>query len=507
MKFSNVLICGILSTAFLFSIPADAQTQSIKAKKAKSVTTVKKNKRGEMKKIDTHSQHESIARAKAAQEAAAARVAELARQQAEQAERDKPIVEAETLMQASKPAEAYALLEPLEFYRSGEVRFDYLLGIAALDSGKADKATLAFERVLALEPNFAGARLDMARAYYQLGDLPRAKTEFESVLDQNPPEAAKMTIQKYLDAIRAYEDAKQTRISAYVEGVMGHDSNVNNSTAQSQIPIPAFGNLVFTLSPTNLQSSDNYAGLAGGAEASHSYNQNWGVYAGADARQRSNFTMGAFDAFSVDGRAGITYTSEFDMVRVGLSAGQFTLGNDRNRVSTGLMADWQHSFSPVNQINLFTQYGRNRFVDPALQVNDFDQSVIGAGWMHVMNDGKAVAFVSYFLGNENDVAPAGRADGNKRFDGIRMGGQAVMGESWDAFASIGVQWGKYDKTNAAFLVQRSDRQEDMSVGINWHPAQDWTVRPQLMWSRNHSNIIIYGYDRTDISVTVRRDFR
>jgi hypothetical protein len=40
--------------------------------------------------------------------------------------------------------------------------FDYLLGIAALDSGKPDRATIAFERVLAVNPNFAGARLDLA---------------------------------------------------------------------------------------------------------------------------------------------------------------------------------------------------------------------------------------------------------------------------------------------------------------------------------------------------------
>src|SRR5450759_92543 len=129
---------------------------------------------------------------------------------------EKPLRDAEALMKAGKPAEAYILLEPLEFDRSGEVRFDYLIGIAALDSGKPDKATLAFERVLAVDPNFAGARLDMARAYYQLGDLPRAKTEFETVAKQNPSEAARVTIQKYLDNIAGQEAWKQTRISGYV---------------------------------------------------------------------------------------------------------------------------------------------------------------------------------------------------------------------------------------------------------------------------------------------------
>jgi tetratricopeptide (TPR) repeat protein len=116
---------------------------------------------------------------------------------------EKILHDADALINSGKPAEAYALLSPLDFDYSGNARFDYLLGIAALDSGHADKATLVFERVLAVDPSFAGARLDMARAYFQLGDMVRAKTEFDEVMKQSPPEAARATIQKYLAAIDA----------------------------------------------------------------------------------------------------------------------------------------------------------------------------------------------------------------------------------------------------------------------------------------------------------------
>src|SRR5476649_1519848 len=80
--------------------------------------------------------------------------------------REKPLRDAEALMKDGKPAEAYALLKALEYDRAGEVRFDYLIGMAALDSGLPDKATIAFERSLAVNPDFAGARVGMARAYY-----------------------------------------------------------------------------------------------------------------------------------------------------------------------------------------------------------------------------------------------------------------------------------------------------------------------------------------------------
>lgn len=430
-----------------------------------------------------------------------------ARKQAELEAREKPLMDAEEMMRNGKPADAYALLEPLEFERSGEVRFDYLLGIAALDSGKPDKATLAFERVLAVDPNFAGARLDMARAYYQLGDLPRAKTEFETVLKLDPPEAVRATIQKYLDAIAMQEASRKTSFTAYVEGTLGNDSNVNNSTGQSQISIPFFNNAVFTLNPTNVKTADNYVGIAAGAEVNHSISSSFGIYAGADLRDRSNFSKTAFSSLSVDGRAGIVLGSETDMFRFGVLGGQYTLASSRNRDTIGLNADWRHTFSQSNQLSVFGQYNQYRFVDAAMKVNDFDQQTVGAGWLHVLADGKSALYGSLYYGTESDVAAGGRADGNKRFSGLRVGGQSAFNERMELFASAGWQGGDYSVVNAVFLRQRSDRQYDLTLGANWHWDKLWTMRPQATYSRNDSNIVIYGYDRTDISLTIRRDFK
>jgi tetratricopeptide (TPR) repeat protein len=429
--------------------------------------------------------------------------------------REKPLRDAEALMKAGKPAEAYKLLAPLEFDRSGEVRFDYLIGIAALDSGKPDKATLAFERILAVDPNFAGARLDMARAYYQLGDLPRAKTEFETVARQNPPAAARTTIQKYLDAIAAQQTAEQTRFSAYLEGAIGRDSNVNNSTSQSQINVPVFGNQTFTLSPTNLKTADNYLGLAAGGEVSHNLNPHWGLYAGTDIRQRNNQTEANFDTQSLDGRVGMTYTDgEKNIFRIGTTGGRYNVARLHNRDSGGVNADWRHIFSPANQVSLFVQRSRNYFKDPTITINNFTQTTLGTGWLHVLADGQSLLFGSLFLVNEDDTAPitpsnpsGGRADGNKRALALRVGGQTALSEATEFFAHAGYQLGSYDKTNAAFLRERVDRQADATVGANWHWDKNWTLRPQLNYSRNYSNIVIYSYDRMDFSLTIRRDFR
>ena len=91
------------------------------------------------------------------------------------------------LIASGRAAEAFSMLEPYEFERAGEPQFDYLLGLAALESGDPARATVIFERVLAVDPDFLGARLDMARAHFVLGDRALAKAELETLLSQTPP--------------------------------------------------------------------------------------------------------------------------------------------------------------------------------------------------------------------------------------------------------------------------------------------------------------------------------
>lgn len=421
--------------------------------------------------------------------------------------KEKLLRDAGALMKAGKPAQAYKLLEPFEFDRSGEVRFDYLIGIAALDSGQPDKATLAFERVLAEDPGYAGARLDLARAYYQLGDIQRAKTEFELVLDQNPSDAARATIQKYLDEIAAREIGKKTRITGYVEGSVGHDSNINNATeTPDNMIIP-------TLYPTSAELADNYYGVAAGGEINHDLNASFRLYAAADMSQRDYYKQNGFDAFGLEERAGVIYGTGTDRYRIGIEGGQNSLGGSRYYNVSGLNGDWRHTVDASNQLNVFGQYLQYRYADPILQMNDINQSVAGVGWQH-MWEAQATLSGSLYLGTENDVGPAtlsnpggGRTDGAKSLVGLRVAGQAAVADRNRLYFSAGEQLGNFSNIDPLISSQRTDRLDDLTVGMNWYLDNQWVVRPQLVRYLNASNVGLYSYERTDISISVRRNFK
>jgi len=435
---------------------------------------------------------------------------------------EKLLGDADELIRSGNPTAAYSLLAPLEFEHAGEVRFDYLIGTAALDSGKPDMATLAFERVLAVNPDSPSGRFDMARAYYQLGDFPRAKTEFTLALGQSSSESTRASIKHYLDEIAAREVGKKTRITGYVEGTLGRDSNVNNSTSQSQIfvDLPA---TIITLDPNNVKASDNYFEVAASAAVNHRRNSNWSFYAGVDLRQRVNRTQKYFDSLGVIARAGVMAGEKDDRLRVETFGGRNTLGGSPNYDSTGFNADWRHLFSTSNQLNVFGQFVKYRYAEPYMKPNDIDQQAAGLGWMHVFTDGKSSLSGSIHYGTENDVSPiitviylgnpvpinngGGRNDGAKRFRGIRAGGMAFINNATALFASAGIQLGDFSKFNYLFLRQRHDRFYDLKLGADWHWEKLWSLRPQLSYFRNDSNIPVYAYDRMDVSLTVRRDFR
>ncbi len=421
------------------------------------------------------------------------------------AQQQPDLARAEALMKEGKPAEAYALLEPLEDKYAGDPQFDYLLGIAALDSGRSDKATLVFERVMAVNPDFAGARLDLARAYFQLGDLTRAKTEFETVLGQNPPPAARATISRYLELIAEQEKPKKTVVTAYVEATVGRDSNVNNSTSQSQITVPALGNLVFTLDPTNVKRADSYGLLGVGGDIAHEIKPGFAVFAGASGRYRANSSEDRFDYKSADARAGVALSGEADVVRATVSGERYYLDQAANRNTLGLGMDWRHIFNPANHLIAFGQYGRYRFEQSALTVNNFDQYLLGLGWLRLFQDGRSALSANVIFGKEDGVND--RADGGKDTLGLRLGGQLNLRDNLNLFASVGAQKGSYDKQNVAFQATREDEQLDAVLGLTWRIGNLWSLRPQVLYVRNNSNIPINAYKRHDISVTLRRDFK
>jgi tetratricopeptide (TPR) repeat protein len=418
---------------------------------------------------------------------------------------DADLTYAETLLEAGKPAEAYAALEPYEFDMAGNQDFDYLLGVAALDSGKPEKAILIFDRLLTANPNFAGARMDQGRAYFALHSDALAKQQFEIVLSENPPQLAKQTAEKYLATIEDRGKAKIDNLTAYAEFAFGHDSNVNASTSQSQIVIPALGNANFTLSSNNLETPSYFFSASGGAEYTHVISPKLKIFMGGDVSKVDNPEASAFHNGNIAAHAGLTYGEDENNISLSFQTSRFYLGLP-NRDTNGVTALWKYTVNPRYQFSAFGSFNMIRYDSSALMTEDINQAIGGINWLYALDEaGKTLISTTLFTGNENDEDH--RADGGKLIRGGRIAGQLGIRDDLAIFGSFGLQKGSYDTVNVAFQREREDWLTDVAAGLNWRYNDEWSVRPQASYSRNISNISLYAYDRKDISVTLRWDYR
>ncbi len=416
-----------------------------------------------------------------------------------------------TMLRDGKAADAYALLEPKEFAQAGNVDFDTLFGIAALDAGKPDRATLAFERVLALNPNAAGVRLDLARAYFALGDFPRARLELDAVAENNPPPAAKLAIEKYRRAIEDLERVKRTEVNAYVEGFAGYDNNITSVVSDFTNAVLATYSLPgFQPTGNSIKRDSSILGMAAGVELTHRVSDAVALNAAADVRHRGVLSAHNYDSDQLDLRAGVSYAQGANLYRGGVTMQGYRQRTEvptADRNAFGLNAEWRHAFGPSDLASIFGVLTRQRF--PDIAVNDVNTVALGGGWLHQFGGAqKPLLYASLLGGQDNAQNPlANGADNSRRFINSRLYGQLALGDAADLFASLGLL---YRKDRSAFARSSNvafghDRTTDVTLGSNWRFAKNWTLRPQVTYIENRSNVALSEYRRTEFMVTVRYD--
>src|SRR4051812_7406103 len=241
---------------------------------------------------------------------------------------------AQRLLAQKQAKQAYDLLLPQESARAGDPEFDYLLGVAALDSGNLERAVFALERVLAVQPNNHLARAEIARAYLAMGERDSARREFETVRRQPIPEDAKATIDRYLSAIAASD---VTQVTGFVELGVGYDTNVNSATANSQIAVPVLGGTIFDLDRNSKRRSDTFAALSGGLNVTHKLSPEWAVVGGVAGTAKLNREANEFDMLTLDGNLGARWTRNKEAITVGAQFQEFDLDWGRFRESRGLV--------------------------------------------------------------------------------------------------------------------------------------------------------------------------
>ena len=420
---------------------------------------------------------------------------------------DDLLIQAKQQLDSGNAQGAYNLLIPRQSERAGDPEFDFLLGSAALALGKNTEAVFALERVLAVQPNSAPARAQIARAYFNLKETDAAKREFENVKKQDVPPEVSATIDRFLDAIVRLEEADHTTVHGFLEFGIGYDTNVNSATGDSQVAIPAFGGTVFTLASSAQKLGDEFFSFGGGVGIRHPVSKRLTVFGGVAYQNKTNASEDDFSNYYYDANLGISYRFDRDSLTL---VGQYNsfwvddskLYNDAYRNAAGATAQWQHDFDSRNQVSVFLQYSELTY--PQQQFRDANRYVGGAGYAHAFGRGSVITYTGLYGGKEKVKDDNFPELGNDIY-GVRLGAQWNLSEKYSLFANASGERRKYGGPDPFFLLDRKDTQINVAGGMIFVPKKNLHITPQVSWTRNNSNIVVDKFDRLIYQIVLRQD--
>ncbi len=423
-----------------------------------------------------------------------------------QAPLEELLARAEDLSASAKVLEAYELLVREEDTYIGVIEFDYALGRAALNAGRPDRATLAFSRVLALDPGHAGASIDIGRAYLALGDFARASTTFQGLLALDPPPPVRAQLQGYL----AQTESRQIdgglpvgmSYQAYVAAGLGRSTNVNQSPTQSTVFVPAIGSN-FQLSNQNVKKADEFASLSGGLEAVRALDGTYSMIFGGEFIERRNFHESSFDLGGVALYMGLGAAMGAHQWRVQGLVGRDYLGDSPNRDLDMLAFNYLGPLATDTQLLVSAQAGRLRYVPADLGIYDANFVTLGLGAVRKIAE-QSTAFVIFSTGQQNDVGD--NPDGDKRLLGVRVGAETALQPRLKLTGSAAWERGNYNRFDESFLTERRDIRWVLEAALQYALERSLFLRLGISHVDQRSNIPIDEYTRSEWWLTLRREF-
>ncbi|MGH8441383.1 MAG: FimV/HubP family polar landmark protein [Nevskiaceae bacterium] len=403
--------------------------------------------------------------------------------------------EALAMRQAGRSAEdLYKYLAPLEDRYAGDVDYDYLSGTAAYDSGNYSQAIFVLQRAVAMKPGFAGARMELARAYFAQGDNESARREFAVLEKSNPPPEARRAIAEYRAAIDRRAAVYESQLGGYAELATGYDSNANGSPElQSFLGIP--------LDSRNQATASSYYALGGGGLVSYPFAPGWRLLGTGNGSYRSNPDATFVDSQVLRLAGAVEWRPnqyEFSL------RPNYTLslldGEDNNTVTGVDLAATRHF--QRGQLSLNVRSGQARYTE-VLEVLDVDTLLYGLAGQYTTPRVQYLGAVT--IGTDDAVEPGSQF--GRDLAGLRAGAVVDLGRGNGLLASIAMLSSDYDQP--PFGQTRSDDQLVGTLGFDWGGWRTlgWAVRAQLSYVDNSSTVALYDYDRIDLGVSIRREFK
>ncbi len=389
-------------------------------------------------------------------------------------------------------------LRALEADYAGDSEFDYLYGVLLLDAGNPQEALYPLLRASNESPESLGIRIDLGRAYFDMGENESARLVFTTLAEQAPPPTAAVVIASYLEAIQDRAVRYERRTGGRLALNTGYDSNANSATALDNFA-------GFELDERARSTESRYSGLVGELNYSSPLTARWSWILAGTGRVRQFGDADYLDTIQF----GLSSSQNYRQGNWGLSlqfnGGQTLIDGRYNShfLAVGSTLNVQHSPMLSSRYGLRLQQVR---YDATVAVRDIDQLLLSMAWAYRHNLGYGSEF-SWNLLYGHDAPTQDDSPYGRNLFGLGISELVQITPSLQLAFNSNVLKAIYD---GQFVdSDRDDLQifNELSLSVLSQRWKHWGWRLAVAHVDNGSSIELYDYDRLDVSIGLMRVFR
>jgi tetratricopeptide (TPR) repeat protein len=401
-----------------------------------------------------------------------------------------PAERARQLLGDARYQDAYDLLQPLQAAHQGDAAFNLLLGEAALGSQRKAQARQAFERALVAQPDSVEAHLGLGRAYLALGEYARAKIEFETVMrfEDLPPDL-QLQAEIYAAAAQGYAQGKRLLASGY--GIAGYGNYRVGSAGGG---------------PRN----DGFYALRAGGNLNYELGDNYALAGSLDYRFRDYDQEGRRNDSDLRWNGAVSRSVGEGNWVAGLRGRVSYRGDSNYRNDYGVYGEYRLRLDEDNQVRGGLELYRRRYPIGRLRERTRNIVELTGRWTRSLIDGKASFTLAGQAGREFNTE---RADGDANFFGLSPSLNFSIAENLGGFVFGSWQNDRYNIERLGApgdglvgIGTRNDNLYEVGGGLTWRFLPNWSLNPEILYTRDQSNILAENYSSTEIWITLRWDF-
>ncbi len=411
----------------------------------------------------------------------------------------------ESIQQASQMIEkgnasgAYQILEFLEDEYAGWWEYDYVLGVAALESGQANLAIIALQRAYAMNPRLAGVHIDLGRAYYEVNEYDTARIEFELALSKKPHPAAEKVAKTYLRLLTPTQAKKSRRTSfnVFAASSGGYDTNANSSTNAKIFE-------GFELAEENIQTPSLFVSAKVGIQGAFKVSPKDTAIFTANYTQRYNkdALMVNFTSFNA---LGLWRYNARDLERnVGIQLQKTDIASDLESFVTAFTYSQSTPVFKALYFNLFSSLSNIDFGTELSERNAM-QFIAGGGFS--IKPKRLYAPTLHLSSLAGKYHP--KESGSKH-EKYLAGGRIVLNKKFKLFkpGSFSVSGGAMysDYVGLFSSTERKEVLVDGSFNIALNPNRYWELFFNSSYTRNLSTVNLFDYSRLNTSAGIKYTF-